>query len=90
MTNYFQLEREDILISKAVFNEFLKGYEEYRDLSAKEKSTFPFWVAIRHFQLQAVMIEIYGLHCNDEKFDKGQLKWLRYWLNSFEFPEDIR
>ena len=32
-----------------------------------------YWVAIRHFQLQATILEIYGVDCIDEGFIDGQL-----------------
>ena len=38
-----------------------------------------YWVAIRHFQLQATILEIYGVDCIDEGFIDGQLYWLNKW-----------
>ena len=79
MTNYFDLKQEDIDITKDVFRRFLSGYSKYRVLSQDEILSFPDWVAIRHFQLQATILEIYGIDCIDSKFFDSQLCWLNKW-----------
>ena len=84
MTDYFNLKQEDIERTKKVYQKFLSGYSGYHKLSQEEIQSFPYWVAIRHFQLQAVIMEIYGINCNEEIFDAYQLQWVRYWLNSFD------
>ena len=80
MTDYFNLKLEDIDITKDVYQKFLTGYEKYHALSSEENSSFYDWVAIRHFQLQATILEIYGIDCIDEGFIDGQLYWLNKWL----------
>ena len=79
MTDYFNLKQEDIELTKAVYQEFLSGYVGYHKLSREEIRSFPYWVAIRHFQLQATILEIYGVDCIDEGFIDGQLYWLNNW-----------
>ena len=79
MTDYFNLKQEDIELTKEVYQNFLSGYLDYHTLSREEILSFPYWVAIRHFQLQATIIEIYGVDCIDEGFIDGQLYWLNKW-----------
>lgn len=84
MTNYFNLQQEDIEITRAVYEKFLAGYNKYRPLSPEEKHSFPDWVGIRHFQLQATILEIHGINCIDEKFVDYQLYWLNKWMEQQE------
>jgi Ser/Thr protein kinase RdoA (MazF antagonist) len=79
MTDYFNLKQEDIKLTKEVYQNFLSGYSEYHKLSREEILSFPYWVAIRHFQLQATILEIYGVDCIDEGFINRQLNWLNKW-----------
>ena len=81
MTDYFNLKPEDMKLTKDVYQEFLSGYSNYRKLSQEEIHSFPYWVAIRHFQLQATILEIYGIDCIDEGFIDGQLYWLKKWMD---------
>ena len=88
MTDYFHLKTEDIRTTKEVYRKFLSGYSEYRRVSNEELLSFPEWVAIRHFQLQATILEIYGTDCIDERFIESQLNWLNRWLEATDdFPE---
>ena len=79
MTDYFNLKQEDIETTKEVYDSFLLGYSKHHVLSREEVSSFTDWVAIRHFQLQATILEIYGIDCIDEKFIDAQLGWLDKW-----------
>ena len=79
MTDYFNLKLEDIELTKKVYQEFLSGYSGHHTLSREEILSFPYWVAIRHFQLQATILEIYGMDSIDEGFVDGQLYWLNKW-----------
>ena len=89
MTDYFNLKQEDIKLTKEVYRKFLSGYLEYHALSREEILSFPYWVAIRHFQLQATILEIYGIDCIDEGFIDGQLWWLNKWQESMaDFADD--
>ncbi|MBR5179348.1 MAG: phosphotransferase [Lachnospiraceae bacterium] len=84
MTDYFNLKPEDVNITKDVYLNFLTGYEKYHKLSNEEKLSFYDWVAIRHFQLQATILEIHGIDCIDEKFIDYQLYWLNKWFENTE------
>lgn len=84
MTDYFHLKQADIRVTKEVYSKFLTGYAQYRSLSHAELRAFPDWVAIRHFQLQATILEIYGIGCIDEGFIDAQLSWLHQWLAAAE------
>ena len=79
MTDYFNLKPEDVNITEEVYRKFLTGYEKYHMLSNEEIFSFYDWVAIRHFQLQATILEIYGIDCIDENFINYQLYWLNKW-----------
>lgn len=90
MTNYFNLQPEDIDETKEVYQKFLSGYSKYHKLSHEEILSFPYWVAIRHFQLQATILEIHGVDCIDEGFIDGQLYWLNKWQEAMsEFSEGL-
>ena len=82
MTDYFNLKQEDIELTGEVYRKFLSTYSDYHELSREEIRSFPYWVAIRHFQLQATILEIYGVDCIDEGFIDGQLYWLNKWLEA--------
>ena len=84
MTDYFNLKQEDIELTKVVYREFLSGYVGYHKLSREEILSFPYWIAIRHFQLQATILEIYGMDCIDEGFIDGQLYWLNKWQETMD------
>lgn len=88
MTDYFHLKSRDIQTTKEVYERFLMGYAEYRLLNDAERCSFYDWVAIRHFQLQATIVEIYGINCIDEKFADMQLEWLKSWLQAVEGRAD--
>ena len=91
MTDYFNLKQEDIALTKEVYQQFLSGYSEYHLLSREEILSFPYWVAIRHFQLQATILEIYGIDCIDEGFIDGQLYWLNKWQEAMaDFAETFK
>ena len=84
MTNYFNLQPEDIDETKEVYQKFLSGYSKYHKLSHEEILSFSYWVAIRHFQLQATILEIHGVDCIDGGFIDGQLFWLNKWQEAME------
>ncbi|MCR5323189.1 MAG: phosphotransferase [Lachnospiraceae bacterium] len=84
MTDYFNLKQEDIELTKEVYRKFLLGYSDHHKLGREEILSFPYWVAIRHFQLQATILEIYGIDCIDEGFIDGQIYWLNKWQEAIE------
>ncbi len=89
MTDYFSLKHEDIELTKEVYRKFLSGYAGYHKLSREEVLSFADWVAIRHFQLQATILEIYGGDCIDEGFIDGQLYWLNKWQEDWNARKEI-
>ena len=84
MTDYFNLKPEDIEETKQVYRDFLTGYREHHELSLREEESFSDWVAIRHYQLQATILEIHGIDCINEQFVDWQLYWLNKWLENAE------
>ena len=84
MTDYFNLKQDDMSVTKEVYRKFLSGYSAYRPLSREEVLSFPDWIVIRHFQLQATILDIYGIDCIDENFIDGQLYWLNRWQDQVQ------
>lgn len=80
MTNYFDLQSDDIKTTQKIFEAFAAGYTRYMELTAEERATFKDWVVIRHFQLQATIVEIYGLDCINNDFIDKQLEWIENWI----------
>ena len=82
MTDYFHLREADIDTASAVYERFLAGYGGVRALDPAERRSFCDWVAIRHFQLQATILEIHGIDCVGERFLDAQLDWLDGWMRA--------
>lgn len=80
MTDYFALQNDDIQTTKAVYKSFLSGYTRNIALEEMELTAFNDWVAIRHFQLQATIVEMFGIDCIDNHFIDRQLNWLESWI----------
>ena len=78
-TNYFDLQPDDYKNATEVFERFLSGYGEYITLSESEIASFYDWISLRHFQLQATIVALYGLECIDNRFIDAQLQWLQTW-----------
>lgn len=83
-TNYFEFDEQGYEKAKNTFETFLKGYFRYCTLSENELHGFYDLIAIFHYQLQATIIEIYGLDCVDEEFLDKQLDWLMRWREQCE------
>ena len=81
MSDYFHLKPDDVAKTTTVYNHFLKGYTKQIALTEEERASLPAWIAIRHFQLQATIVEIYGIDCIDERFIDDQLQWIQEWCN---------
>lgn len=79
MTDYFELKEDGYSRSKKALDQFLPGYLKYRDLSQREIDAFSNLIAVYHFQLQATIIELFGLDCVDGVFFDKQLDWLIRW-----------
>lgn len=78
-TDYFRLESGGYSRSKTIYERFLAGYSRQQTLSSAELGAFYDLIAVRHYQLQATIIEIHGLDCVDERFLDAQLDWLMKW-----------
>lgn len=83
-TNYFDFDEKGYEKSEKNYEVFLKGYFKQRTLSDVETRAFYDLIAIYHYQLQATIIEIYGLDCVDENFLDNQLDWLMKWRGQCE------
>lgn len=81
-TDYFNFNKDDLVKSKNALEQFLVGYLKYREVSVDERNSFYDLIGIYHYQLQATIIEIYGLKCIDEAFIDSQLEWLMKLENS--------
>lgn len=84
-TNYFDLSEDNfdygfVQTHKNVI-EFLKGYENFFHLSKEEEKAIYYFIAIRHFDIQATIIESRGLACVNERFLDEQYAWLEKWLD---------
>lgn len=78
-TDYFNFDVDGYQKSRNTYESFLKGYTKFCSLSDTELKAFYDLIAIYHYQLQATIIEIYGLECVDEVFLDKQLVWLMRW-----------
>lgn len=83
MTDYFNLldanfyngyDKTQIMVER-----FLKGYSKYYSMSDKEIMAVFDFIAIRHFDIQATIIESQGLNCVNNDFIKNQYQWLMKW-----------
>lgn len=79
MTDYFNLQVADIMTTRAVCKNFLAGYTHHINLTETEWASLNDWIVIRHFQLQATIVEIFGIDCIDNDFIDRQLQWNRSW-----------
>jgi len=83
-TDYFDLSEDNFkngfIQTQKNVTEFLKGYENYFNLSKEEEKAVYNFIAIRHFDIQATIIESQGLACVDEQFLEDQYLWLGKWV----------
>jgi Ser/Thr protein kinase RdoA (MazF antagonist) len=79
MTNYFKLSAQEYEDTRYMLDEFMKGYNEVSSISAQELSAIDSFIAIRHYEVQATIVENLGIECIDKKFVDAQLEWLRSW-----------
>lgn len=82
-TDYFSLDDDNFISgrSKTLSNldEFLKGYNNHYHLSSNETKAILAFIAIRHFDIQATIIDSQGLNFVDDDFFDKQLIWLKKW-----------
>jgi Ser/Thr protein kinase RdoA (MazF antagonist) len=79
MTNYFKLSEHEYEDTRYMLEEFRKGYSEFITLSDQELTAIYSFIAIRHYEVQATIIESLGIECIDMKFVDDQLEWLKKW-----------
>lgn len=82
-TDYFNFEVKEFHHTTEVFNQFMKPYSKYNQLNFAIKQFYEF-IVLRHFQLQATIVEIYGLDCIDEEFIDKQLDWIKQWRKQYD------
>lgn len=82
-TDYFNFDKNEFYHTTEIFNQLMKSYSKYNQLNFDIKQFYEF-IALRHFQLQATIVEIYGLNCIDEEFIDKQLDWIKQWRNYYE------
>lgn len=85
-TNYFDLSNRNfelgITKTKKNIDTFLKGYYKYYCISDTEIGNIFDYISIRHFDIQATIIECQGLNCVDDNFINNQFTWLTKWENA--------
>lgn len=81
-TDYFNFDKNEFHHTTEIFNRYMKSYSKYNKLNFHIKQFYDF-IALRHFQLQATIVEIYGLDCIDEQFIDKQLGWIKQWRNMY-------
>lgn len=89
-TNYFKFDPKGIEYATLIFKQFMEGYSRFIELSDKEINSFYDFIAIRHYQLQATILEIFGLDCVDKQFIDEQLCWLQNWCRQYANGVRIR
>ena len=88
-TDYFEYSDEGFERSVATLGHFLKGYQTQRTLSEEEIRAYFFFHCIYHYQLQATIVEIYGIDCNEADFEEKQMNWMLRFLEKARASEDI-
>lgn len=87
-TDYFDLSdrnfEKGIIKTKENAAEFLCGYSKYYDLNENELRALFEYVALRHYDIQATIIDCRGLNCVDNDFLDNQYKWLLKWEAAYE------
>lgn len=82
-TDYFNFDKKEFKLTTDIFNRFKSKYSKYNKIDFTVNQFYDF-IALRHFQLQATIVEIYGLDCIDEEFIDKQLNWIKQWINYYE------
>lgn len=82
-TDYFSLKSDNFtrgfIRTRKNVDLFMQGHG---GLSQAEIDSVPAFIAIRHFDIQATIIEARGDGCVGFDFLDRQLEWLRLWLNA--------
>jgi Ser/Thr protein kinase RdoA (MazF antagonist) len=82
-TDYFDLSDRNFEYGMSKTKEnleiYLRGYNNYYCLKESEKRAVFDYIAIRHYDIQATIIECQGLNCVDKEFLNNQYNWLMRW-----------
>ncbi|MDF2539665.1 MAG: aminoglycoside phosphotransferase [Herbinix sp.] len=79
MTNYFEFTEQGYADTDGMLRRFLTGYGEQNRVSEEEIQSVYDFIAIRHYEVQATIVENLGLACIDEAFVDDQFEWLMKW-----------
>ncbi len=82
-TDYFNFDKNEFYYTTDIFNRFINEYSKYNLIDFKLNQFYDF-IVLRHFQLQATIVEIYGLDCIDEEFIDKQLDWIKQWRKQYD------
>ena len=82
-TDYFNFDTKEFKLTTDIFNRFKSEYSKYNKIDFTVNQFYDF-IALRHFQLQATIVEIYGIDCIDEKFINKQLGWIKQWRAMYD------
>lgn len=82
-TDYFSLEPENFSGGYRRTLENAREFAKGRGLSEAELNAVPACVAIRHYDIQATIIEVVGHGHPDFDFLDSQLEWLQSWTKIF-------
>lgn len=82
-TDYFNFDKKEFKLTTDIFNRFKSEYSKYKKIDFTVNQFYDF-IALRHFQLQATIVEIYGLDCINEEFIDKKLNWIKQWRNYYE------
>ena len=88
-TSFFEYSDEGYEKSKMCLERFLKGYLKHRSLTKEEIAAVHYFRLIYHYQLQATIVEIHGINCNDDDFEDKQLDWLKSYINKAKAEANI-
>lgn len=82
-TDYFSLSdtnfENGIIKLKENVAEFLLGCSQYDNLNKMEIRALYDYIALRHYDIQATIIDCRGLNCVDHAFLDNQYRWLVKW-----------
>lgn len=82
-TDYFNFDKNEFQHTTDIFNRFMSEYSKYDEIDFTTNQFYDF-ISLRHFQLQATIVEIYGLDCIDEEFIDKQLEWIKQWRKQYD------
>ncbi len=78
-TDYFRLQPDGFDRVTRFLERFLTGYTAARAITDAERLAVYDFIAIRHFQLQAQIYDVYGFGRTPVSFLDNQWNWLRRW-----------